>query len=113
MITYCPYPWGASFATWSPTRESDTYQVGSGGELLEVKTREYHLSVADVFVNDRLSLGFSMIVGENDQSFTPAGGGTLSHSAWGFGVGLGVLFTCLPYRLLFGRELHAADPCAR
>ncbi len=96
-----PLSLGCELRDPGANRESDNYQVGAMGEALEVKTRQYHFSVADVFQGNRFWLGLSMIVGESDRSFTPTGGGTLSRSAWGFGLGLGALYV-LPYRVLLG-----------
>lgn len=101
VITFCPYPWGASFATFSPQQEGDVYQVGGTGEALEVKTREYHLSFANLFFGDHLSLGLSFIVGENDQTFTMSDGGSITRTAWGYGANIGALYT-LPDRFFLG-----------
>jgi hypothetical protein len=101
VISLCPYPWGAGLASWAPQSEGDTYVVNGEEQELVVRTREYHLSFANLFLNDRLSIGIKAIVGENSQAFRPLQGGGISHTAWGLGAGIGALYV-LPHRVLLG-----------
>lgn len=107
MATWGCYPWGLSFTAWSPQSEGDAYRLTapSGTESfnrLNNSTREYRLSGSRVLLDDRLSLGLTLILGQNRQEIRPEGGaGGDARSAWAVGAGAGALYQ-LPNRVLIG-----------
>jgi hypothetical protein len=70
-VAFGAYPWGFSLGYVSPYREDASYFTAADpndAAELDTTVREFHLGVARVFFNDRLSLGGNLIVGQAERA---------------------------------------------
>lgn len=97
-----PYPWGFSAGFTSPHGEGTRYRLASSGNPVEaeVYTREYRVAVARAFLENKLSVGAGLTVG---QAFRSAG--TFSSSDAALSGVLGVMVQ-LPRRWMIGASFH-------
>lgn len=99
------YPWGISAGYWSPQFEGQRYILPASQNLIgtEVLTQEFRVSVARLFLDNKLSLGTSLILGKSTETleFPSSPQLNLSQKSYTLGASAGVLYQ-FPGRFLVG-----------
>jgi hypothetical protein len=99
------YPWGFSLGYWVPNSEEQRYQFGAGGPegRAEVFTREFRFSAGRILLDNKLSLGASVIFGQAAKSLEIDNSPALdsSHHSHAPGASVGAMYQ-LPKRWILG-----------
>jgi hypothetical protein len=82
------YPWGFAMSQQTQNAEGQPYSVSGQTIDPDLRLREYRLSVARVFWDDRLALGTSIIIGESVQVLNESN----DHGDWSVGLNLGATY---------------------
>lgn len=83
------YPYGFSFGWWTPHEEGQSYRLAPTDlpKRLEVQVREFQLSGARVFGNNRWSVGAALIFGQAQHSV-----GEATSNSFRLGGSIGVMY---------------------
>jgi hypothetical protein len=100
------YPWGFSLGYNARTHEGQEYvlsTVPNDVAYLSTATREFSISVARVLLKNRLSLGWSMILGqaENQMEFLKNTAPNTAYHSYALASNFGALYR-FPHRFLLG-----------
>jgi hypothetical protein len=100
------YPWGFSVGYVVPAVEGQIYQLQSPEKdvaRLGIRAHEFHLSAGRIFLNNKLALGASLVLGQSETMIGSITTSTFNNSYYSYSVGakLGVSYQ-LPKRFILG-----------
>lgn len=96
------YPWGFSLGYVVPYTEGQTYSLNNDNYALQTSVREFRLSAAHVFLDNRVALGLGLTLGQAQNKMTVASSGAnYAEQSYAIGGTLGASIQ-LPQHLLVG-----------